>query len=244
MRSKLASHGADIFDTYELLEMLLYSVIPFKDTNPIAKRLLYAFGSLDGVFSASKEELMTVSGVGERVSDFIKSVAEIPEMLSCEKAQKSIDFSDYVTAGRYFVDYFHGLFEYRITAVLLDNNMLPIKVVDLYDIDFKSAAIKPKIFMSVALQNRASVAIIAHNHPFGPKVPSESDRVNNDMITEALSQVGVFLLEHYVISGNSFVGFMSKLESTVAQAPDVRRFVESKRNAALAGFDTEGISEG
>ena len=50
MRSKLLAHGQRIFDTYELLEMLLYWVIPCRDTNPVAKNLLYAFGSLDGVY--------------------------------------------------------------------------------------------------------------------------------------------------------------------------------------------------
>ena len=44
MRDKLMTHGARIFDTYELLEMLLYYTIPYKDTNPIAKRLLSEFG--------------------------------------------------------------------------------------------------------------------------------------------------------------------------------------------------------
>ena len=44
MKHKLISHGQHIFDTYELLEMLLYYVIPYKDTNPISKNLLYAFG--------------------------------------------------------------------------------------------------------------------------------------------------------------------------------------------------------
>ena len=32
MKAKLLSHGRSIFDTYELLEMLLYYVIPYKDT--------------------------------------------------------------------------------------------------------------------------------------------------------------------------------------------------------------------
>ena len=34
MRDKFIRHGADVFDTHELLEMLLYYVIPYKDTNP------------------------------------------------------------------------------------------------------------------------------------------------------------------------------------------------------------------
>ena len=40
MYEKLATFGCEVFNTYELLEMLLYSVVPYKDTNPIAKRLL------------------------------------------------------------------------------------------------------------------------------------------------------------------------------------------------------------
>ena len=72
MRAKFASYGAQIFDTYEILEMLLYSVIPYKDTNPVAKRLLYAFGSLEGVFSASKDELVGVQGIGDRAAELIE----------------------------------------------------------------------------------------------------------------------------------------------------------------------------
>ena len=57
MRAKLVAHGARIFDTYELLEMLLYNVIPLKDTNPIAKKMLAAAGSLDRLLSLGEDEL-------------------------------------------------------------------------------------------------------------------------------------------------------------------------------------------
>ena len=42
MRDKLTLHGQFIFDTYELLEMLLYQTIPYRDTNPIAKKVKIA----------------------------------------------------------------------------------------------------------------------------------------------------------------------------------------------------------
>ena len=60
MREKLSQHGQFIFDTYELLEMLLYQTILYRDTNPIAKNLLYAFGGLDGVFNAPMDSLPTL----------------------------------------------------------------------------------------------------------------------------------------------------------------------------------------
>ena len=81
MRTKLLTHGQRIFDTYELLEMLLYIVVPYKDTKPIAKRLLALFGDLDGVFSASTEDLMQVNGIGERASEFISLVGGLTDVI-------------------------------------------------------------------------------------------------------------------------------------------------------------------
>ena len=45
MREKLLSYGSDVMQSHELLEMLLYYVIPYKNTNPIAKRLILEFGN-------------------------------------------------------------------------------------------------------------------------------------------------------------------------------------------------------
>ena len=49
------------------------------------------------------------------------------------------------------------------------------------------------------------------------------------MIAESLSQAGVLLAEHYVISGRKFVGFMNNLNMAFSQYSDVERFFESKR---------------
>ena len=76
MREKLARAGEVAFNTYELLEMLLYSVIPYKDTNPVSQRLFMRFGSLHGIFSASIEELTSVEGVGEATARYIKALGE------------------------------------------------------------------------------------------------------------------------------------------------------------------------
>ena len=46
MRDKLLTYGSKVMQSYELLEMLLFYVIPYKNTNPTAKRLILKFGSL------------------------------------------------------------------------------------------------------------------------------------------------------------------------------------------------------
>ena len=49
---------------HELLEILLFNALPRRNTNDLAHRLLTAFGSIRGVFSASVEQLKLVDGVG------------------------------------------------------------------------------------------------------------------------------------------------------------------------------------
>ena len=55
---------------YELLEMLLFYVIPIKDTKLTAKQLLKTFGSLAGVINADYTQLNQIKGLGNSVYIF------------------------------------------------------------------------------------------------------------------------------------------------------------------------------
>lgn len=118
MKSKLVSHGQMIFDTYELLEMLLYYVVPYKDTNPISKKLLATFGGLDNVMRAEPCRLAEVNGIGDRCADFISSVGRLPCILGAEPVFSGVtDFTDYDDVGDFLVDYFKDKTEKSVVAL-------------------------------------------------------------------------------------------------------------------------------
>lgn len=56
---------------HELLEVLLFNAVPRKDLNATAHELIYRFKSIDGVLSASVEELMHIDGVGRNMAEYI-----------------------------------------------------------------------------------------------------------------------------------------------------------------------------
>lgn len=56
---------------HEYLEGLLFFALPRVNTNGIAHRLLSEFGSIEGVFSATKQQLQSVKGVGENTASFL-----------------------------------------------------------------------------------------------------------------------------------------------------------------------------
>ena len=67
----------DAMPDHEILELLLFNVIPRRNTNPIAHALLNRFGSLDEVFRASIPQLTSVEGVGEKTAMFLKEIQGI-----------------------------------------------------------------------------------------------------------------------------------------------------------------------
>ena len=232
MRAKLISHGPRIFDTYELLEMLLYYAIPYRDTNPISKRLLDKFGSLEGVLSAEEDELAAVGGIGAHAAHFLKLAGQLSDPSVIFNDTVAPIFDDYARVGEYFVDYFKNEDDYSVVVMLLDGGMHHIATEKLYSVDYGSGAVSGRAFVDAAMRHGASLAIVAHNHPHGAAYPTSGDIATADLIWQSLAKVGVNLFEQYVVCGSSYMGF-SRLNTRFAQTPPLKRFLESKTEKAV-----------
>lgn len=233
MREKFTQFGQDVFHTHELLEMLLFYAVKQRNTNPIAKELINKFGSLDGVFSATREELLTVQGVGEKIADMILEIGEIGiEKLFNSEGKENKSYDNYESLGEFFTKYFDGCFEYRVSMMMLNSRLECIAVSDMYSCDYGMSAVRSEKFIAEALKHRATVVAIAHNHPFGPSFPTQSDLATNDMLYSAFSGVGITLMEDYVVSGNDFVGYMRNLDAAFSVSTYIDRFLDSKNGGA------------
>ena len=243
MKAKLEKHGRDIFDTYELLEMLLYYSIPYKDTNPVAKRLLARFGSLDRVLSAEPDELITVDGIGESTAQFLVALDDFISLFGVENVTDRYNiFNDYTETGRYLTDKFRGLDHPRVMILMLDNRMQLIGEQVVCDMDYDRGSVRAKDFIDPALRSRASVVITAHNHPNGPFVPTPGDRETNTLITDAFRVLGIDHLDHFLISGDNFIGISHNYRARLSQTAEVGDFLASKeRELAESGAGNETL---
>ena len=57
VKEKASKFGLGVFADHEVLELLLFYVVPYKDTNPLAHKLIEEFGSLANVLDADIESL-------------------------------------------------------------------------------------------------------------------------------------------------------------------------------------------
>ena len=62
LRNRFNLYGHQSFEVHNMLELMLFYGIPYKDTNPIAHNLLQKFGNIISVMKAKTDELCEISG--------------------------------------------------------------------------------------------------------------------------------------------------------------------------------------
>lgn len=188
------------FSDHELLEVLLFYSIPRKNTNDIAHRLLRSFGTLEKVFSASSEELKSISGIGDRVATEIMVVGRLIDLSS--KRETSVQkLSTLGALKKILIDYFYGLKEEKFLLILLDVKYKVITKISFSD-DKKEqvTADIPEIANAFAL-HKPAFAVISHNHPSGSVEPSKEDDITTRKIDVLCNIHCVKLIDHVIVAG-------------------------------------------
>ena len=229
MREKFIRHGDRIFASYELLEMLLYYALPQGDTNPIAKCLIQKFGSLDAVFRASREQLMELSGVGERVADFILSVASVTDISRTTSEPEALVFDDCDALGEYFVNYLEENQDTSSAIMLLDNSMRMLGVENIEGKNFASGAIRPGPFISAAMSHGATIVAVGYTRRNGLPFPYSGDYETAKLIRDELRKTGVIMLELYIVGGGKCTAVHMQPSFYTSPSPALGRFVATRR---------------
>lgn len=196
------------FCEHELVELLLFFAVPRIDTNPLAHRLVDAFGSVSKIFSASSAELMTVDGVGEKVAAFIslisKFISVVDKQSVVDKTMMSPDF-----IKKEVIKSFSNMTEEKIIMFFLDDKFkLKTKMV-VSGGDEKSVSIDVTRLGEALVAVKPKYALIAHNHPSGIALPSRQDDNTTERVGVVCAVHGVALIDHIIVSGEETFSYFS-----------------------------------
>lgn len=193
---------------HELLEVLLYSALPRKDTNPIAHRLLRSFGNIQNVFSASQEQLLSIKGVGKKVASHIYLTGRLcKKILECEKTEEIENFYSFAKYKNKIIEYFNGLEVEQFLIILLNKKYRAIT--KLRFVDHKRSEVTasiPEIAQAFAI-NKPTYAIIAHNHLSNVLIPSKEDDFATGKLNILCSVHGVTLLDHVIVGKTDAISY-------------------------------------
>lgn len=79
VRRRVESEGLRALEPHEVIEFLLYYILPRGDVNAAAHRLVTRFGNVSGVLRASVKDLASVEGIGQRTAEYLVRVGRVAE---------------------------------------------------------------------------------------------------------------------------------------------------------------------
>lgn len=208
VKDRFLKEGLENFEEAHALELLLFYAVPRKDTKPLARKLLDRFGSFAKVLEADTDALMQVEGVGIGVATYISLLNDTNRyyMVNREKAQSVLH--DLNACGQYLVNFFVGKGREEVYLLCLDGKSRVLGCHRLNEGSVGAVDISLRSITEIALGCKASSVILAHNHPDGLLLPSESDVVITKRIAAMLEAVEVKLVDHIVVGGGKYLSMV------------------------------------
>ena len=204
----LADDGASMPD-YEVLELLLTMSIPRRDVKPLAKKLVAQYGDIGGVLHAPAHELIDVCGLSVNTLALLKVVA------TCALRSSSACFSDsdqpIIAYWDQFEDYCRQLMAYNEVEefrVFFFDDVLHYKGSKLMNTGTVNKTMAhPRESIKAALDNKAVIIILAHNHPSGECKPSAADKQLTEEIRMVAEAMDIEVYDHLIVTRNEIFSF-------------------------------------
>lgn len=208
LRDRAAAGGVGALPDYELLELLLFRSIPYKDTKPLAKDLLVRFGSLEGIGAASLEAIedQVAQSMGYARGKASRAAA-LDLMLIFDTARR---VAREPTAKRPVISSWTALLAYvrvalqhepreQFRVLYLDkkNQLILDEIQNRGTVDH--APVYPREVVRRALELSASSMILVHNHPSGDPTPSRADIDMTREIVRAGHTLNVEVHDHLIV---------------------------------------------
>lgn len=135
LRRRMEREGWDALKPHEMVELVLYHAVPRQDLSDISRVLVDHFGSVGGVFRASREALMAVGGMTPTLTECILTTGRLMRAYYDLHAQRGVylrHWQDYLAFLKPRVAEAEGA---AFWAVYADFDFNLITYTDLSDVD-------------------------------------------------------------------------------------------------------------
>ncbi len=207
LRERFIIGGANALQDYELLELLLFTAIPRRDTKPIAKKLLSTYGSLNALMSAPHSSLSQIDGVSENAATAIKTAYAISQRMMKQELMETPILNNWAR----LMDYCHTSMDheikehFRILFLNKKNMLIADEMQASGTVDHTPAY--PREIIKRALELGATAMILMHNHPSGDPNPSKADIEITKQIIDASKPFNIMVHDHIIMARGCHFSF-------------------------------------
>lgn len=196
------------FSEHEILEMLLFYVLPRRNTNDLAHELINKFGSLKGVLNASPEELVAVPDMGEGAAHSIAFFDKLMKYCAAQTDDR-VDVRDFDGVLRFVDNCFAGEKTEKFKVICIDSGYHIKSVAEVCEGDPRSAPVDFRAMTKAVLNSGCDVIMIAHNHPSAPNTPSQEDVTLTREVIRYMRCLEITVLDHFITGKNGTISMRS-----------------------------------
>ncbi|MCF6343912.1 MAG: DNA repair protein RadC [Devosiaceae bacterium] len=205
LRQRFAKNGSSSLQDYELLELILFRLLPRRDTKPIAKAMIERFGNFPEAISAPSHLLEEIDGLGKTAIIDLKVILAATQRFSKE----SILDRPILGSWGELINYCNTQMAYetkeqfRILFLDKKNFLIADEVQQIGTVDH--TPVYPREVIKRSLELSATALILVHNHPSGDPTPSKADIKMTKEIDNIAKPLGITVHDHIIIgrSGHS-----------------------------------------
>lgn len=206
-REKLWRYGAGKLTDAELLAIFLRTGIQGTPVLELAEQILEEFGSLRGLLTSPPYEFCRTRGLSEIKYITLQACQEMTKRYLSQKMELNEMISNPMLAVMYLQIELEKYEREVFLAMFLDNQNRLIKIEKLFFGTINQIEVHPREVIKAALRCNAAAVIMAHNHPSGHCMPSQSDRELTKKIEMACELVNIRLLDHIIVGKGDYFSF-------------------------------------
>lgn len=211
LRKRFLEESLDSFEDHQVLELLLFQVIPRGDTNLVSHRLIQRFGSLSAVLEADPKDMASIEGMGDKAAAFLAMIPQITRRYYHDRVLRDRPkLNNSESVAEYLIPLMAGRPEEVFYVLCLDTQCKVVYSALISEGTIKEAVVYPRQVVEVAIRHRAASVIFAHNHPAGTTNPSPQDHHLTKLLVQALGPLDIKVLDHIIVGANQAYSFASE----------------------------------
>lgn len=201
LRQRLAAEGLDSFQPHEVMELLLSFMIPYKDVNPLAHRLIDRFGSVQNALNADPALLSEETLISTRTAENMRKLGEWLKLYEHLPEQSPLIMDSWKTAGRYAVRLIQGVKQDCSCLVCLS---ISGQLLHRSPLTYAQEELTPRQVVEIGLRHKSCSLLYISGHAGGNASPSPDDLRRTRQLVRVLELVDIQLMDYIVACGQEY----------------------------------------
>ena len=210
-KEKLLTYGAEVLSNSELLAIILRTGTVGENVLELSNRLLSELEGLDGILSATFDDITSIKGIKDAKASQILALSELFKRFRTLKAmRKDVKITSPKDIADLLMGEMNDLNQEVLKVILLNTKNIVIGTRDVFKGSLNTSIVHPREIFKQAINKNSASIIICHNHPSGDPTPSQEDINITLRIKECGNIIGIKLLDHIIIGKNKFISLKEK----------------------------------